>query len=407
MTFDKIYQYAFLLLSALWIPFPKLGGIGIALFACVVIYGIAKQELKFEVKPLFLGFIVLYLLYVISVWQGSNLKSDLPFLEFKLSFVIFPLLFSFQPKQKMDRQKILNTYVIACTLLGLLYMFRACYLVFTTGQTQSFHSSWFAYNHHPSYVAAFFSLAIFYLLGTLEKLEGKIKMGVVLLILFLSLLHFPLESMAGILILGSIFLYYFIRWSRHRITKKLLLASVITCIAFVISFLSFQPGLRTDLQNTLQSTTTYTANPQKFISNCPQKMSGNQARLILWTTSAQIISEHPFGVGISGLDIEMSKRLHHLGFHELAAKHWNPHNQYLQITAELGWFGLVWLLAIILALGRLAWQRKDLIFSFLIASFTINCLFESMLQRQSGIVFYLLFLSAFIAIVNPPKPLKA
>jgi hypothetical protein len=43
----------------------------------------------------------------------------------------------------------------------------------------------------------------------------------------------------------------------------------------------------------------------------------------------------------------------------------------------------------------------------MIASFVINSLFESMLQRQSGIVFYLLFLSAFISIINPPKQIKA
>jgi O-antigen ligase len=136
-------------------------------------------------------------------------------------------------------------------------------------------------------------------------------------------------------------------------------------------------------------------------------MSGNQARLILWTISGEIIAEHPLGVGISGLDIEMSKRLHKLGFHEMAAKHWNPHNQFIQLTAELGWFGLLWFLGILLAISRMAWQRRDIILAFLVSSFVLNALFESMLQRQSGIVFYLLFLSAFISIITPPKPTNA
>lgn len=132
-------------------------------------------------------------------------------------------------------------------------------------------------------------------------------------------------------------------------------------------------------------------------------MTGNQARLILWTISGEIIAAHPLGVGISGLDLEMSRKLHVLGFHEMAAKHWNPHNQFLQLTAEIGWLGLLLFISILIAIARLAWQRKDQLLGFLLLSLVLNSLFESMLQRQSGIVFYLLFLSAFIAIITYSK----
>jgi O-antigen ligase len=171
--------------------------------------------------------------------------------------------------------------------------------------------------------------------------------------------------------------------------------------------LRIQPGLKTDLINTQKSSITFLADPQKFVKECPQKMSGNQARLILWTTSSEIISAHPLGVGISGLDIEMSRKFHQLGFHELAAKHWNPHNQFLQITAELGWLGLLLFSGILFGLARLAWQRKDLLLGFVVTSLFFNSLFESMLQRQSGIIFYLLFLSAFISILTHQKQKEA
>jgi hypothetical protein len=57
----------------------------------------------------------------------------------------------------------------------------------------------------------------------------------------------------------------------------------------------------------------------------------------------------------------------------------------------------------LIAIARLAWQRKDQLLGFLLLSLVLNSLFESMLQRQSGIVFYLLFLSAFIAIITYSK----
>jgi len=407
MTFDKIYQYAFLLLSALWIPFPKLGGIAIALFACVVIFGVFKQKLKFQLHPVFIGFVLLYALYALTILTGTDIHKDLPQLEYKLSLVIFPILFSFKPVQGLERKKVLDTFVCACVLLGVLYLGNAIFSFIQTGETQNFHSSWFAFNHHPSYAAAFFSLAIFYLLSTMETLKLKHKIGAISIVSFLSLLHFPLESMAGILILVGVYFFFFIKWSVKRLSKKLIFIIGLSCAIFIFGFLRFQPGLGTDFKNTVQSSISFVTNPQQFIQNCPQKMSGNQARLILWTISGEIIAQHPFGIGMSGLDSELSKKLHHLGFHEIAAKHWNPHNQFLQLTAELGWFALLLLLGTILFLVKIAWQRKDLIFGFMIASFVINSLFESMLQRQSGIVFYLLFLSAFISIINPPKQIKA
>ena len=407
MTFDKIYQYSFLLLSALWIPFPKLGGLSIALFACVVIFGSIKQKLKFQIDAVFIGFGVLYLLYAFSIFNSASPQRELPFLEYKLSLFIFPFLFSFRPPQAIERKKVLDTFVWACVLLGLLYIGNASISYISTGQTQNFHSSWFAYNHHPSYAAAFFSLAIFYLLDTLKEKSGFQRILSIGLILFLSILHIPLESLAGILMLVCIFCYFVLNWAWHNFHKALFMAMILLGMFTIRGLLFLQPSLEANIKHTLELTKDYISDPQTFIENCPQKMSGNQARLILWTISGEIIAEHPLGVGISGLDIEMSKRLHKLGFHEMAAKHWNPHNQFIQLTAELGWFGLLWFLGILLAISRMAWQRRDIILAFLVSSFVLNALFESMLQRQSGIVFYLLFLSAFISIITPPKPTNA
>ncbi len=407
MTFDKIYQYSFFLLAALWIPFPKLGGLAIVLFSGVVIYGSIKQKLKFQLHPVFIGFAVLYALYSLAILTSPHFKQELPQLEYKLSFVIFPVLFSFKSPQGIERKKLLDIFVWACAFLGLLYWGNAILSYISTGQTQNFHSSWFAYNHHPSYAAAFFSLAIFYLVLNLKNKKGIARVFSIGLILFFLCLHVPLESLAGILMLVCIFCYFVLNWAWHNFHKALFMAMILLGMLTIRGLLFLQPSLEANVKHTIALTKDYISDPQYFIKNCPQKMSGNQARLILWTISGEIIVQHPFGIGISGLDIELTKRLHQLGFHEIAAKHWNPHNQFLQITAELGWFALLWLIGTILLLARLAWRRKDLIFGFIIASFVINALFESMLQRQSGIVFYLLFLSAFIAIINPPKQVKA
>lgn len=407
MIFEKIYQYSFLGLCGLWIPFPQLGSKLIALLGVVVVIGAFQKKLEFKFNGIFLGFSVLYALYALYIFNNTTAVNEGPYLEYKLSLVVFPLLLSFKPQQKIERSIVMTSVVSGAFLLGLLYIVRAVGKYFISHDAQVFHSSWFAYNHHPSYAAVFFSFAVFYLLHTFKERQGAQKWITVGLIAFFTLLHIPLESLAGILLLGIIFSYFLLRWAWHQFNKAIFMSLILLGLLCVKGLLTLQRSLEQNISDTLLVSKRYLTDPQKFVKECPQKMTGNQARLILWTISGEIIAAHPLGVGISGLDAEMSRKLHVLGFHEMAAKHWNPHNQFLQLTAEIGWLGLLLFISILIAIARLAWQRKDQLLGFLLLSLVLNALFESMLQRQSGIVFYLLFLSAFIAIITIPKTEEA
>ncbi|MEN9742559.1 MAG: hypothetical protein RLZZ65_364 [Bacteroidota bacterium] len=407
MIFEKVYYYCCLALFTIWLPFPKMGSLLIALFGVVVLWGIFQKKLRFELNSTLVAFSALYALYAVYILNSPYLEQETKFLEYKLSFLAFPILFSFKPSFILERKKIMEFVLGAIFLLGLLYIGHAIFQYFLHHDTQVFHSSWFAYNHHPSYAAVFFSFAIFYLLETFSERSGKQKWLAIGLLIFFTFLHIPLESMAGLLFLALVYAFFIVKSILQYLSYRKIAALIVGLIIFVFAMLRIQPGLKTDLINTQKSSIAFLADPQEFVNECPQKMSGNQARLILWTTNSEIISKHPLGVGISGLDIEMSRKFHQLGFHELAAKHWNPHNQFLQITAELGWLGLLLFLVILFRIARMAWQRKDLLLGFLVTSLIFNSLFESMLQRQSGIIFYLLFLSAFISILTLQKPKEA
>jgi O-antigen ligase len=133
-------------------------------------------------------------------------------------------------------------------------------------------------------------------------------------------------------------------------------------------------------------------------------MSGNQARLVVWTISGQIIADHPFGIGLGNLEGEMKQRLIQLKQDELVEKNYNPHNQFLQMAAEIGIVGLIFFVCILFLIVRFALQRKDELLIFLVFSLILNCLFESMLQRQSGIVFYVMLMCAMVTVIRIPKP---
>ena len=159
LTFEKTYVYSLLFMVALWIPLPKLSSPTIALFALVVIYGVVKKKLRFQWNWILFGFCSLYVLYALYVLPSNHVDIGMKYLEYKLSLLVFPILFSFRPTFIVDRNKMLNAFSIACLILGLFYVIQSLYHFWLTGKSSYFHSSLFASNHPPSYVAASFPLS--------------------------------------------------------------------------------------------------------------------------------------------------------------------------------------------------------------------------------------------------------
>jgi hypothetical protein len=75
----------------------------------------------------------------------------------------------------------------------------------------------------------------------------------------------------------------------------------------------------------------------------------------------------------------------------LAKEHLNSHNQFFHTAIETGWLGLIGL--IFLVVGLIFWGIRNAsgILVVVTAGLAFNGLFESMLERQSGIVFWLLW----------------
>jgi O-antigen ligase len=392
---------------SLWIPIPILSSPSIALFGLVVLYGAITKKLSFQWNWILFNFIVLYLVYVLYCIPSKDLGHAAKDLEHKLSFVVFPILFSFKPHFNIHRKKLLSAFTIGCTILGLYFVSQAIYHYAVSGNTSYFHSSAFAPSHHPSYAAAFFSFSIFFLINEIIPSKNlKITSISIAIISFLTILHLPLESLSGILVLGFITATMMLRWAWKTFAKWIFASFLILGLISIQAIFWIQPSLKKNISYTASVVTHYLESPTKFIRERPNGMSGNQARLVIWTVSSQIIMDHPFGIGLGNLDKEMQQRLIRLHQDELVEKNYNPHNQFLQILAEIGLVGMLSFLFIMFLAIRHAWQRDDKLFLFLIFSLLVNCLVESMLQRQSGIVFYVQFMCLFASIIQQPKHRK-
>ena len=162
--------------------------------------------------------------------------------------------------------------------------------------------------------------------------------------------------------------------------------SILTIIG--IGFVFSSKEIKADFSNALGFLKNYYENPEEFIRNRTYPLEGNETRMILWDVSTKICLKHPLGVGLGNLDFFMQEELEPLGHGQLAAKQNNPHNQFIQVTAELGLIGLALFVFIIIYLLVIALKQRRLILFSLVLAFVVFCLFESMIQRQSGIIFF-------------------
>jgi O-antigen ligase len=157
----------------------------------------------------------------------------------------------------------------------------------------------------------------------------------------------------------------------------------------IFAFVRFTPGVKEQLDVSILYINEYLEDPKEFVKNKQTYVGGNETRLIVWTGAYESIKDQPLGYGTGALKPILSKKLIELGQPNMADKNYDPHNQYFSTTIELGLLGLLILLSALLIPLFVGLKRRSGLLILLAVNLLFNSAFESMLQRQSGIVFYM------------------
>ena len=403
MSVLKIHNALLTYFFGIWLIFPKTAGVLILLILVCNLVGWLQKENTFKSTWKFLPWYLLFAAYVVASFLSPDLGLGLSELERKLSLIAFPLIFSFQWKVPIRLNRIWLIHVIACLILVVLAFYDAWMCSQDMGHiVRCFSTSYFSQIHHPTYFSAFLIFAIIGLIyNEVDWFNGRSPGFRIILIVLFSAIHLNVGSLGGILSLLLIFSIYFFhqgvaRWGRM---KALALGVVGFSALFLMAYANRE--IRADIQNALSFTEAYLHSPSDFIQGRHEPLQGNEVRLILWTASFNIVGEHPFGLGMGQLDQAMAKQLNEWGYPQQAKKNFNPHNQWLQITNELGILGL--LIAVFLLWFAYQHVPQDYkpIFTLFLLCFVVLSSFESVLQRQSGIVFFLSWMAVFIAMAKP------
>ena len=404
MSFERCYLITLCLFTGLWVLFPHFTSFLLALFGITVVYGIIKKELVFTFHLLPTLLVSLYILYLVYAIPTKHLPIALDFLEYKLSLLAFPFLFCFEPKFRVNWKYVFYSFLIAVSLLVIYDLAQASIQYSKTGLLNSFYSSALSPTHHPTYLTAFLSLAIMISLRFAKsEVSLKLKMCFWGLIALFVLMHVPLSSLSGLLFLVLFFSVAFIYSLIKKRKWSILLITAVTSVAIVFSVLKVKPSLSKNIENVIALVNEYADSPKRFVQTRPFPMQGNEARLVLWTVAFDIFKEHPMGVGLGNLEEMMHQRLVELGLNKQADLNYNPHNQYLQIAGELGIIGLLLFLGILLYGVIWAISSKNWLLTLVMLSLMFNCFFESMLQRQSGIVFYCFWICILTSVLSETK----
>lgn len=386
---EDFYQASIYLL-AFSIPVLKYG-IQIPIILLVVAWLFAKKEVSKKALVPILLFVSVYIFHLIAMLYTENLDRGARDLMQKLSLLLFPVIIGTGPKLTKETRIEGMKFFVLGTLAAVVIGFASSAIDYnTTGELSSFYMSQFSPAHHPSYISFYLVIALAMLLLRIEKTKDfKTAVPLWLAVVFLSLaLIFPASKM-GFINWAVVVLIFLVKWlilkPSHRKSAALLMGSA---LLFVL-FLKFDPVASARVEKAVE-VSSHLDQPNK-----ESQIESNTARLYSWSTALNLIKENPVGVGTGDINDEMVSSYERQGLDELAAKNLNPHNEFLQIAVALGIFpALLFLYSLVFPFGKII-RNKDWIYGIFLLSVFIQFAVESMLEKQSGVIFFAFFNTYF------------
>lgn len=385
------FEWALAGFACLFVLLPKLVVLGFVALFVILILGYKKGEFTYQFNRKSALFLLFYAAYLIGVFFTHDMDQALKYVENKLAFILFPLFFSFLPKrgESFNLNKTYLGFIIGTTLISLLGIYNGFTCFLKTGDKICLLTTGISPYHHPTYLAVYltFSMALVILGLHLKWKYFQLKWTIPFLI-FAFILQGFLLSLAGLLFLFACIGAYLLFLLRSKFGKRVFYLALIIIPFFAYLAITRTPQISGEWYNAKKHAEEFLSKPEEYVKSRVYPMEGTEVRLTMWISTTLTIKEHVLGVGTGNVDEYLEKKLTQLGQPQLATHDYNPHNQFLQTFLEIGIFGLLILVFIIGQGIYLGVKYKQLVLLVLVSSLCFNSLFESMLQRQSGIIFY-------------------
>ena len=363
-----------------------------AIFTVVcLIYGDYSQ-LKIKKNWIKLSIVSLWVLPFIQLLLLNKVDEYLNNLITKITLFLIPILIliGYQSK-KINLSKILKFFIYGTVSSCLFCLINAVITYYFLKNDNAFTYTSLSLFHHPSYFTMYlnFVVGIIYLNNLKPIKNFKLSINLSLIIIsFLSFLILFASSRTGWL--TNILLHLFFIsciFYKKKISRK-------TIIYFLVLMIPFTTVIYTNktIKHRFNEIITYT------FQKVDQKKvpSSTSARKKIWSTTLKLVKEK----WITGYGTGLSKRVlkeqfKKDGYDFFFKKNYNSHNQYLQVFLDQGVFGFFLLVFFTFGMLYASLKQKDFMYALFLVIMILNFMTESILETQSGVIFFAFFNTIF------------
>lgn len=367
---------------------PLTGGIIIIGLSWIFTFSFKEKIQRFIKNPAAIAFVLLYLLHLLSLFYTENYSEGWNDLRLKISFLLLPFFMTTtQFIYNKQRMVILKLFAVLMMFMALTDLTHAFFEYYVSGNQKTFY-----YIHLPNvlaskvhYVAWYYTFAIFIsIYHLISSPSNRALWFLGLFILLFSLIL--LSSRAFILAFIVVFILSFLMWFKTAKVSRFMWAKLLSITALFIFTLVLIPSTNMRLNDTVVEL-------QKMFGYDTPKQTN--PRVFIWRYGAELIAENPiFGLGVGDAKSELSSALESCDAMfwngeinvPIQNKNYNFHNQFMQTWAEVGIFGFLILLFIMIHPFLL--KNSHPLFLIFIGLTFIGCLTESMFERQAGVVLF-------------------
>jgi len=337
-------------------------------------------------------FALFYVLHLVGMLGTSNLEAGWFDMEVKLSLIIFPLIFLTLPRDTLEEEwgrRVLMAFVAGSGLSMLLSLGRAILVWHGSGDAAAFYYTRLSWFHHAGYMAMYLNFAtvicIYFLTREGHRRDRYLSAAGLGVIFFFMLCVVLLSSKAGIL---GMVVVLFMSMVYLIVRQRMLLKGILWFLLSISVFYAMVLGMPYSMQRMERAAATVGGADQVKAST--RESTGE--RLLVWQASWEVVSRN-FLVGVGTGDVvdELVKVYKHRGITAAARDRLNTHNQLLQTQAGLGIIGSLALVLMLLLPLIQALRKYEYPYAMFLLLFGLNIMVESMLQTQSGVIFYAFF----------------
>ena len=339
-------------------------------------------------------FIAYFIINLLGLLYTTDFIKGKAEVTVKLTFFILPIIIF---TEEISKQKLFSFFIAFKYWLILFSLFLLYHKLFIIGGPL-FTLPTYSLNPitgiHHAYFSLFYILMVGFVIYQIENQKIKFFYGyleLVYLLFFITLLGSRIIT--GVILLYAIFFLVNRIIVSSRKQKLLLIGSFILTSYFVVKQTNFASKfdrlskVEWSLENNIYNHQVFTFEYDDVNSN------SLELRLIKWYCALQILKENVLiGVGTGDFKTELVKKYTQIDFKKGMAYKYNTHNQFLEEFVKFGLIGGLFFILFMLKIIVDAINSRNKFLFIIITSFSLFLIFESVFERQHGVVFFTLFI---------------